>query len=152
MPAVHGIVAIFHLAKWIGDSYKKKWPEKKLDDTSAQMLGCFTAIAFLIPFGFFIAGITWTAEIIELLMVNFNFLVLCKGIFSSVLVIISALLLTGGIYFIASSGKKPVGKINTPVIFTEKRRELNKKRIYCVCGELLKPDQNFCIICGVSLK
>ena len=154
MPAIHGIMFLFHIAKWIGDSYKKKWPEKKLDDTSAQTLGCFTAIAFLIPFGLFISGITWTVEIIEILMVKFNFLVLCKGIFSSVIVIISALLLMGGVYFITSSDKKPVGGIKnfTPEIVTEKRREFNKKRLYCVCGEHVKPGQNFCITCGITLN
>ena len=151
MPVVHAIMFLFHIAKWIGDSYKKKWPEKNLDDTSAQLYGCFTAIAFLIPVGLFVSGITWTVEIIGLLMVKFDFLILCKGIFSSGLVLFSALLFTVAICIINSSDKKNTEVKAIPVIVTEKRRELNKKRLYCVCGEHVRPGQNFCIICGISL-
>jgi hypothetical protein len=144
---------LFHIAKWIGDSYKKKWPEKNLDDTSAQFLGCFTVIAFLIPVSLFVSGIIWTVEIIVSLSVTFDFFMLCKGIFSSLLVLFSALLCTAGIYFIYNYGET-IGEVKnvTPAIVIEKRRELNKKRIYCVCGEHIKPGQNFCITCGISLN
>ena len=152
MPVVHAILFLFHIGQWIGNSYKKKWPERHLDDTSARMLGCFTAIAFLIPVGLFISGITWTVEIIGLLMVNFNFFLLCKGMFSSALVIFSALIFIVGVCLINGYDEKDIKDKAIPVIVSEKRKEFAKKRMYCVCGEHIKPGQNFCITCGISLE
>ncbi len=152
MPVVHAILFLFHIGQWIGNSYKNKWPERHLDDTSAQMLGCFTAIAFLIPVGLFISGITWTVEIIGLLMVKFSFFLLCKGIFSSVLVIFSALLFIVGVSLVNNYGKITDDDKAIPVIVSEKRKAMDKKRMYCTCGEHIKPGQNFCITCGISLK